>query len=99
MLPYYEKNTNLNKKNDFESPKKFLMEVDKKMIEKRRFERIYNMMECKSYMKNEDVPENKEIFVYGFKHVKTDQIDNYILFGCESDELYENDKLFNFWSK
>ena len=41
------------------------------------------MMECKSYMKNEDVPEHKEIFVYGFKHVKTDKVDNYILTGCE----------------
>ena len=38
------------------------------------------------------------IFVYEIKHVKTDKIDNYILFGCESGELYENDKLFIFWS-
>ena len=42
--------------------------------------------------------ENKEIFIYGFKHVKTDKIDNYILIGCESDEFFENNKLFNFWS-
>ena len=55
-------------------------------------------MECKSYMKNKDVPENKEIFFYGFKHIKTDKIDNYILIGCESDELYEIIKLFNFSS-
>ena len=46
-------------------------------------------MECKSYMKNEDNPENKQIFIYGFKHNKTDKVDNYILFGCKSDELYE----------
>ena len=26
-----------------------------------------------------------KILVYGFKHIKTDTIDNYILFGCESD--------------
>ena len=40
----------------------------------------------------------KEIFVYGFKHIKTDKIDNYILVGGESAELKENNKLFNFWS-
>ena len=56
------------------------------------------MMDCKSYTKNEDIPENKEIFVYSFKHVKMDKVNNYILIGCESDELYENDNLFNFWS-
>ena len=68
------------------------------MVVNRRFERINNMMECKSCIKKEDIPENKEIFIHGFKHVKTDKIDNFILIGCESDELYENDKLFNFWS-
>ena len=51
-----------------------------------------------NYTKYENIPENKEIFIYGFKHIKTDKIDNYILIGCESDELYENNKLFNFWS-
>ena len=55
------------------------------------------MTECKSYMKNENIPENKEKFIHGFKHIKTDKVDNYILIGCELDELYENDKLFNFW--
>ena len=44
------------------------------------------------------IPENKEIFIYGFKRVKTDKLDNYNLIGCESDELYENNKLFIFWS-
>ena len=24
-------------------------------------------------------------------------MDNCILIGCQSDEIYENDKLFNFW--
>ena len=61
------------------------------MIENRRFERVDNMIASKSYMKNKDVPENKEIIIYGSNHNKTDKIDNYILIGCESDELYEND--------
>ena len=56
-------------------------------------------MECESYMKNEDNPENEEIFFNGFKHIKTDEIDNYISIGCESDKLHENDKLFDFWFK
>ena len=47
-------------------------------------------------MKNEDIPENKEILVYGFKHVKTDKINNYKLFGCEWVEFNEIIKLFNF---
>ena len=38
---------------DFESAREVLMEEDYKMVVKRRFERIYNMMECKSYMQNE----------------------------------------------
>ena len=78
--------------------KNFLMKEDDRMIVKRRFERIKNMMESKLYIKNEDISENKEILVYGFKYVNTDKVDNYILIGCESDELFENDKLFNFWS-
>ena len=100
MLPYYigkyePRHININ----FESAKNILMKDDYKMIVKRRFERIHNMMlDCKSYTKNEDIPENKEIFIYSLKHVKTDKIDNYVLIGSESDELFENDKLFNFWS-
>ena len=74
------------------------MEEDYKMVVKSRFERKYNMMECKSYVKNEYVPENKDIFVYGFKHVKTDKVDKYALIGCDLHELYEYDILFNFWS-
>ena len=62
-----------------------------------RFERIYNMIEYISYLKSEDFPETKEMSVYGFKHIKTDKVNKYILLGCESDELYEIDKLF--WSK
>ena len=100
MLPYYEgkyipKQNNI----DFESAKEILMKEDYKMVVQRRMERVLNMMVyCKSYTKNKDISENKEIFVYGFKHVKTEKIDNYILIGCESDELYEIDILFNFWS-
>ena len=55
-------------------------------------------MECQFYMKNEYIPENKQIFVYGFKLIKTDKIDTYIIIGRELNELYEIDKLFNFWS-
>ena len=92
-------NTNPKKNNiDLESAKEILMKEDYKMVEKRRFERINDIMEYKSYIKYEDIPENKEIFIYGFKRVKTDKIDNHILIGCGSDELFENDKLFNFWS-
>ena len=53
------------------------------------------MATCKCYNKYEDIPENKELFIYGFKHIKTDKIDNFILIVRESDDLYENDKLFN----
>ena len=49
-------------------------------------------------MKHEDMPENKEILIYGFKHNKTDEIDNYLLIGCESDEFFEKDNRFKFWS-
>ena len=81
MRPHYEgkyepKQNNIN----FESAREILMSEDDKMLMKRRFQRINNMMECKSYTKN-DLSENKEISVYGFKHIKTDQIDNYMLIG------------------
>ena len=99
MLPYYEgKYETIQNNIDFESAKEILMKEDYKMIVQRRFERINDMITCKSYIKYEDLPENKEIFIYGFKHIKTEKIDNYILMGCESDELYENNNLFNFWS-
>ena len=100
MLPYYEGVCEPKQNNiDFESAREILGKEYDKMVVKRRFERIFNMMmDCKSYIKNDDISENKEIFINGFKHVKTDKIDNYILIGCESDELFENDKLFNFWS-
>ena len=100
MLPHYVGKYEPKQNNiDFESAKEVLMKENDKMVEKRRFERINDMISYKSYIKYEDISENKEIFIYGFKHVKTDKIDNYILIGCESDEFFENNKLFNFWSK
>ena len=74
------------------------MQEDDKKVKKRRFEKIFNMMECKSYTENEDISENKKIFIYGFNHIKTNKIVNYILFRSESDEINENNKLFKFWS-
>ena len=56
------------------------------MVEKRRFDRIYNAKKTMTYTKFEDIPENKEIFVYVFKHIKTDNIDKFTLIGCESAE-------------
>ena len=50
--------------------KEILTTAEKSMFENRRFERINNVMESKSYMKHEDVPENKQMFVYGFKQSK-----------------------------
>ena len=68
------------------------------MIENRRFERMTKKITLETYMKHKDPPGNKETFVYGFKQIETEKIDKYILIGCESDELYGNYKLFNFWS-
>ena len=98
ILPHYKGKYEPKQNNiDFKSAKEVLLKEDDKMIVKRRFERILKMMDCKSYTKNEDISEKKEIFIYGFNYAKTDKIDNYILIGCESDELFENDKLFKFW--
>ena len=66
------------------------------MIENRRSERINITIACKSYMKHEYVPENKETFVHGFKQPKTDKIDSYTSIGRELDEKNETDKLFIF---
>ena len=63
MLPHYEGKHEYRQNNfDFESAKEVLMSSEKPMIEKRRFERINDMIACKSCIKYEDVPENKEIF-------------------------------------
>ena len=45
------------------------MREEDKIVVKRHFEKINSLMECKLYMESEDIPEDKEIFVYGFKHV------------------------------
>ena len=71
---------------------------DDEMVVNRHSERIDKLMECKSWISNEKNPENKKSIVYDFKYVETDKINNCILFGCESDELYENNKLFKLWS-
>ena len=99
MLPCYEGKYEPKQNNvDLGSARRILMKKDDKMFVKRGFERIYFMMEVKSYTKDEEIPEYKEIFVYGFKHIKTDQLDNYIKMGWEPDEFYENDEPLNLWS-
>ena len=50
-------------------------------------------------MKTNKHLKKKEIFINRLKHIKTDINDNFEIIGCESDELYENDEFFNFWSK
>ena len=65
---------------------KFWLKEDDEVFLKRRFERKNNMLECKTYIETQDISENKEIYVYGFKYIKTDKIDKFILIGCEADE-------------
>ena len=65
------------------------------MIETRRFERIKNMVACKSYTKHQNALEKKSESFTDSNIYKTDKIDKYILTGCHSDE---NNKLLNFWS-
>ena len=82
MLPLYEciykpKQNNL----DSESARDISMKKDDEIVEKRQFERINDIITCISHIKYEDFPENKEIFIYGFKPVKTDKIDNNVLIG------------------
>ena len=73
------------------------MEADKKLVETRRFEGMYKMIESNSSTKYEKNPENKEIFIYGFKQIETKK---WIVI-YQSDmrhQFFENDKLFNFCS-
>ena len=92
MLPHYiGENKPRQNNNDFESAKEVLLEADKRLVEKRLFERILIEMESMAYTKYENRPENKENFIYGFKRIKTDKVDKYFLIGCDSNELYEND--------
>ena len=99
LLPYYiDEYEPKQNKIDFESAREIFMKEDDKVVVKRHFEWIVNLTECKSYIKNEDILEDKDLLFNGFKHIKRDRVDKYNLIGCKSDELYENDKLFNFWS-
>ena len=98
MLPYYIGEYELKQIIiHFESAREILTKEDMKMVVKRRFERICIAIENMTDTKYEDILENKELFIYGFKQIKTHKVDIYILIGCESDELYENDKLLSFW--
>ena len=99
MLPYYIGEYEPKQDDiDFEPAGEILTREDDKTFVKRRFDGIYNVTDCKSYTKNEDLPDNKEIFIFGFKHIKTGKNYNLVLFGCESDKKDDNHKLFNFWS-
>ena len=93
----YRRTQTKTSNNKLEAAKVVLLTVEIPLIENRRFDRINFLIACKFYMKHEIVPENKKVFVHGFKHVKTDKFDIYILTGSESDELNENKNLFNFF--
>ena len=92
MLPYckgeYEPEQNVL---DFQSAGEILMEEADEMVVKGRFEMIYSAKESMVDMKYGDIPKNKEIFLYGFKHNKKDKVDKSVLIGCESVELFEKD--------
>ena len=90
----YKPKTSLIK---FKTTKDVLVAAETPILETRRFKRRINVIAFKSHMEDEDTPANKKIFVYGFKHIKTDELDNFILIGCASNEIYENIKLLNFW--
>ena len=97
MLPWYVGDyTPRTPVVNFVTANEVLMNAKKAMVENGRIERISKMIESKSCIKKEDIPENKKKFVYGFKHIITDKIDIYISIGCELDEFYGNDKLFSF---
>ena len=63
---------------NFKAAKEVLIISEKSLIEKRRFERIKFVTAYKTYIKNDNNTETKEIFVYGFKHIKTDKVHIYI---------------------
>ena len=68
--------------------------IKKDKVVKKRFDRIFNAIENMAYTKYEFIPENEEVFIFGFKQIKTDKVDFYILFGCKSVDLKE--KHFHF---
>ena len=99
MLPHYEGKYEPRQKNFvFEAAKEILIKEVDKLVAKTRFERIIIAIETMNYTKYEDIPENKEMIICGFKPIKINKIDNFIIFGCESGELSEKDKLRNSWS-
>ena len=64
ILPHYEGEYKLEQNNnDFESAREILMKEEYKLLVSRRFESIHNMLECKSYPKNERIPEKKRYFI------------------------------------
>ena len=82
MLPwhlgeYKPKTSNIN----FEAQKKVLLAAEEPMIENKRSERINSLIACKWCLDYADLLENNGISFYGFKHNKTEKIDNYILIG------------------
>ena len=56
---------------DFESAKESLLKDEAKMVAKRQFERRNKIIESKPCIKNEDIAENKEILIYGFKGIES----------------------------
>ena len=61
---YVGKNTPKTNNKAFEDAKEVIITAEKPMIENRRFERRNVLIACKSYNKNEDIPENKEFFLW-----------------------------------
>ena len=79
MLPYYEREYEPKQNNiNFESAREILKKRDFKKLMKRRFERIYNMMECRRYMKTKIFRKTKRYFIVDsniLKLIKTIIID------------------------
>ena len=44
------------------------------------------MKDYVTYKRYEDIPEKKEALIFEIKQVETEQ-DNFLLIGCESDEI------------
>ena len=65
MLPHYEgKYEPKQKNNDFDSARQILMKEDDKMIVKRRFDRIFYMMQSKWYIKKRKILRKREIYLW-----------------------------------
>ena len=60
MLPWFMREVSTMQNSvDFESSKKILIRDYQKMVENRCFEKIDDMIESKSSIKNEDIPEKR----------------------------------------